>query len=39
MITKQYNMKLQEELHVSKLSASNSAKNVILLNTSDKNNH
>lgn len=36
MITKQYNMKLQEELHVSKLSASNSAKNVILLNISDK---
>ena len=29
-------MKLQEELHVSKLSASNSAKNVILLNISDK---
>ena len=36
MITKQYNMKLQEELHISKLSASNSPKNVILLNISDK---
>lgn len=36
MIIKQYNMKLQEELHISKLSASNSPKNVILLNISDK---
>ena len=36
MITKQYNMKLQEELHISKLSASNSPKNVILLNISNK---